>query len=153
MAHDRRRLAPLCGRRGGAILGDRVRLSSPVRTIRRDASGVTLATGRAEERFDEVILACHADQALAMLGDPSVAEREILGAIPYQPSDTALHTDQSLMPGARRAWSAWNARLTRDDRDGPVVTYDLTILQSLRTREHLLVSLNQTDDIDPETRS
>jgi len=130
-------------------LGDRVRLSSPVRSVVRGTEGVTLTTDAGEERYDEVVLACHSDQALAVLGDASGAEREILGAIPYQSNDTVLHTDPSLMPGVRRAWSAWNARRTTEGRDRAVVTYDLTILQSLETREHLLVSLNQTEDIDP----
>jgi len=136
-------------RAAGARLGDRARTGCAVRSIRRGAGGVTITTDAGDERFDEVVLACHSDRALALLDDPSDAEREILGAIPYQSSDTVLHTDSSVMPGKRRAWSAWNARLTRGQRNGAVVTYDMTILQTLGTREHLLVSLNQTDDIDP----
>jgi predicted NAD/FAD-binding protein len=135
--------------RCAAILGDRVRLGASIVSVRRERDRVVIVSERGEEVFDQVVLACHSDQALGLLADPSDAEREILGAIRYQPNDTVLHTDQSLMPRARRAWSSWIARVTADERANVVVTYDLTILQSLGTEKHLLVSLNQTGDIDP----
>jgi predicted NAD/FAD-binding protein len=141
--------------------GSDVRLSTPVMGVRRGAtsSGATqvwfVEDGRERvELFDHVIFACHSDQAQRILGeDATNKEREILGRIPYQANDVVLHTDQSLMPQSRRAWSAWVSRIPRDDwtgsRSHALVTYDLTVLQSLGTREHLLVSLNQTQDIDP----
>ena len=135
----------------GAALGDRVVMSTPVESVRRLTDRVEVrARADPAESFDEVILACHSDQALAMLEDATDAERAILGAIPYQANDTVLHTDQTLMPRNRRAWSSWIGRIPRGEREHAVVTYDLTILQSLGTREHLLVSLNQSEDIDPD---
>jgi predicted NAD/FAD-binding protein len=128
-----------------------IRLGTPIETIDRSSDGVTIRPRDGEpERFDAVILACHSDQALQLLAEPTPAEREVLGAIPYQANDTVLHTDESLMPRNRRAWSAWNGRITAEKQPHVVVTYDLTILQSLGTDTHLLVSLNQADDIDPE---
>lgn len=129
---------------------DRVRTDAPVRAIARDAAGVTVRTDDGPERFDEVVFACHADQTLAILGASATdREREILGALPYEPSDTVLHTDASVLPRSRRAWSAWNYHLLRNDPGKAVVTYNLSILQSLPTRTPLLVTLNHTDAIDP----
>lgn len=136
-----------------ARLANSVRRSARVESIARLEDGIEVRAVGDVGRFDHVILACHSDQALAVLSDASEAEREILGAIAYQANDTVLHTDQSLMPRNRRAWSAWNGRVTRGGRGkeaGVAVTYDLTILQSLETRDHLLVTLNQTDEVDAE---
>lgn len=129
---------------------ERVRLNSPVESIRRDAGGVVVkARGAEGERFDRVVLAVHSDQALRMLADASDAEREILGAIPYRPNETVLHTDARLMPKRRLAWAAWNSHLTDRDRDKPALTYDMEILQGLGTTTHPLVTLNRSDAIDP----
>ena len=87
---------------------DRVRLSSPVREIARTGDGVEVSWDGGRETFDDVIVATHSDQALRMLAEPTQAEREILGAIPYQPNETVLHTDVSVMPRRRRAWASWN---------------------------------------------
>lgn len=130
-------------------LGERVRLSSPVRAVRRTGEHVEVVLDDQTEMHDHVVLACHSDQALALLDDAGDDERRILGAIPYQPNDTVLHWDSSVMPRKRAAWSAWNARV-RPGSGNVVVTYDLTTLQSLPTKKHLLVSLNQTDEIDPK---
>ena len=91
---------------------DRVRLRAAVRRIERLPGGVRIeADGCESEEFDQVVIATHSDQALAMLADPSQAEREILGAIPYQANEAVLHTDASLMPRRRAAWSSWNFHL------------------------------------------
>src|SRR4051794_31806743 len=88
---------------------DRVRMQAPVRRIERLADGVRIeADGCESEEFDQVVIATHSDQALALLGDPSEAEREVLSAIPYQRNEAVLHTDASLMPSRRAAWSSWN---------------------------------------------
>ncbi len=105
--------------------------------------------GADAERFDAVFLACHSDQALRLLADPSPAEREVLGAIPYQDNDVVLHTDTSLLPRRRLAWAAWNYHLPRRPQDRVAVTYNMNILQRLRSRTPFLVTLNRTDDIDP----
>lgn len=131
-------------------LAGRVRLRSPVTRVRRTPTAVELDSNGRRERFDAVVLACHSDQALGMLADPSDAEREVLGALPYQENEAVLHTDQSLMPRAPRAWAAWNAHLTRDPRDRVAVTYDMNELQGLDSRDHFLVTLNRGDDIDPD---
>ena len=111
------------------------------------------ARGRAPADYDQVILACHSDQALALLRDPSTAEREVLGGISYQENDAVLHTDVRLLPRRRRAWAAWNYhRAPRTTVTGRVsVTYNLTRLQSLPTRREFLVTLNGDDAVDPRT--
>jgi len=129
---------------------DRVRLWAPVRRIERLPDCVRIeADGCETEEFDQVVIAAHSDQALAMLGDPSEAEREVLGAIPYQPNEAVLHTDASLMPRRRAAWSSWNFHLTEQPATGSTVTYWMNNLQRLRTRQHYFVTLNRGEEIDP----
>ncbi len=101
------------------------------------------------ERFDHVIFACHSDEALALLADPSEREREILGALPYQPNDVVLHHDERLLPANRRAWASWNYRVGAADDAPATVTYHMNRLQSLRAPVQFCVSLNQTERIDP----
>lgn len=129
---------------------DRIRLRSPVAGIRRDDDGVLVRVlGQQAERFDAAVLATHSDTALRMLEDPSIAEREVLGAIPYQPNDVVLHTDTSLMPRRRQAWAAWNYRLPAGPGELATVTYDMNTLMGLSTEDRYLVSLNSTASIDP----
>ncbi len=130
---------------------ERVRTGAPVRRVERLADRVRIeADGCESEEFDHVVIATHSDQALAMLADPSEAEREVLGAIPYQRNEAVLHTDASLMPRRRAAWSSWNFHLTPEPVAGTTVTYWMNNLQRLRTREQYFVTLNRTDQIDPE---
>jgi predicted NAD/FAD-binding protein len=131
---------------------DRVRLRAPVRRIERLADGVRIeAEGCETEDFDQVVIATHSDQALALLADPSEAEREILGAIPYQRNEATLHTDASLLPRRRAAWSSWNFHLTPTPARGSTVTYWMNNLQRLRSKHQLLVTLNRGKEIDPES--
>lgn len=133
-----------------AYFPDRVRLQSPIESITRHPDHVAVqARGAPAERFDQVVIATHSDQALRMLADPSDREREILGSIGYQPNEVVLHTDARLLPGNRRAWSAWNYRIPRDPQRAATVTYDMNRLQGLTSREPFLVTLNDTDRIDP----
>jgi len=130
---------------------DRVRLRAPVRRIERRGDGVRIeADGCESEDFDEVVIAAHSDQALAMLADPSEAEREILGAIPFQRNETVLHTDASLLPRRRTAWSSWNFHLTEPPTGRTTVTYWMNNLQRLRADRELLVTLNREEKVDPE---
>jgi len=133
-----------------ASFRERIQVATPVTRIVRDDQSVTLHTAAgAEARFDAVVLACHSDQALAMLEAPLAAERQILGAIPYQDNETILHTDTSVLPRARLAWAAWNYHIPGEDRDRVALTYDMNILQNLDAPETFCVSLNYGDRIDP----
>lgn len=129
-----------------------VRTGARVTGVRRNASGVELQiNGNETARFDRVVFACHSDQALAALGDAaSDDEREILGALPYQENTAILHTDPSVLPRNEGAWSAWNYRIPRAGAERVAVTYYMNQLQSLPTREHVCVTLNQDDAIRPE---
>jgi len=130
---------------------DRILTSAPVRTVTRDPDGVeVVAQGCQTERFDEVVIAAHSDQALAMLSDPSERERELLGAIAYQPNEAVLHTDERLMPRRRAAWASWNYHLTPEPAQQTRLTYWMNNLQSISSSESFLVTLNRTEAIDPE---
>jgi predicted NAD/FAD-binding protein len=129
---------------------DRVRLNTPVDYVRRLPGRVLVkARGRETEHYDHVFLACHSDQALRLLADPSPLEREVLGAIPYQENEAVLHTDTSLLPRAPRAWAAWNYHVLRDDNQRVALTYNMNILQRLRSRHTFCVTLNNSARIDP----
>ena len=134
-----------------ADFADRIRLSTPVRGVSRGPAGVRLRFDEGSEEFDQVVLACHSDQALALLESPTQAEAEILGAIPYRPNSVLLHHDASLMPRQKRAWASWNF-LAGDAASGrlPVVTYCMNILQRLQSPRPLLVSLNAESVVDPD---
>ncbi|PSM18021.1 FAD-dependent oxidoreductase [Nitratireductor sp. StC3] len=128
-----------------APLGDRLRLAQPVEAVRRDEAGATVfAHGAAPERFDEVVLACHTDQALALLAEPSPLERTVLSAIPYRPNRAILHRDPRLMPKRHAAWAAWNyMRTSAMDTESEVcVTYWMNELQGIDPACPLFVSLN-----------
>ncbi|HEU0152800.1 MAG TPA: FAD-dependent oxidoreductase [Arenimonas sp.] len=126
-----------------------VRLSSPVRRVHRDADGVDVHTDTGVERFDQVVLACHSDQALALLADPSAAETEVLGAIPYQANETVLHTDARLLPSRRKAWAAWSAYVPAEPGAACTVSYCMNLLQGIESRDPFVVTLNRSKDIDP----
>jgi predicted NAD/FAD-binding protein len=128
----------------------RIRIDTPVEHIRRMAGQVFVkARGCATERFDAAVIACHSDQALTLLDDPTPQEREVLGAITYQPNEAVLHTDARLMPRARRAWAAWNYHVLDGPTDRVALTYNMNTLQSLAAPEPFLVTLNRSDAIDP----
>jgi predicted NAD/FAD-binding protein len=132
-----------------AAVGD-ARLATPVRSVRRlppgsGAAGVMVDTDCGSERFDEVVLSCHTDQALALLADASEEERSVLGAIRYQPNRAVLHTDASVLPRRRRAWAAWNCeRATGHDKNSAAVClhYLINRLQPLPWQTPIIVSLN-----------
>jgi uncharacterized protein len=122
------------------------RLNTAVRSVRRlPTGGVQVATDTGSEHFDDVVLACHSDQSLALLADASVAERQVLGAIRYHPNTAVLHTDASLLPRRRRAWAAWNyARATHGTQEQAAVClhYLINLLQPLPWQQPVVVSLN-----------
>ncbi|MBL8861908.1 MAG: FAD-dependent oxidoreductase [Planctomycetes bacterium] len=133
-----------------APLRDRIRTGCPVVSIRRTADGVDITTlGATPERFDQVVIAAHSDQALAMLADPSEEERVVLGAIPYQENVAVLHTDTRVMPRRKLAWAAWNYHLGTDG-GGVAVTYWMNELQTLAGPTQWFVTLNDVAGIDPD---
>jgi len=125
------------------------RLDTPVLRILREEDYVRLVTDDGEERYDHVVLACHSDQALKILGDPSEGETAILGAIPYQNNEVVLHTDPRLLPKKKKTWAAWNAYVSAQPGAGCTVSYYMNMLQSIDAPEPLIVTLNRTADIDP----
>ncbi len=127
------------------------RTACPVLGVRRDVDAVELLSAQGVERFDHVVLACHSDQALALLQDPADLEHALLSAIRYQANDVALHTDTSLLPRRRAAWAAWNAHIPRDPEQGCTVSYCMNLLQGLQARDTFIVSLNRSAAIAPET--
>ena len=128
-----------------------VRLGAAVRSVRRASDGVVVSSeGAGPERFDHLILACHSDQALSLLADPSELERSVLSAIPYQRNEAVLHTDESIMPRSRRAWASWNVHLDEEGADGACLTYWMNRLQPLNAARNYFVTLNRGESIASE---
>jgi uncharacterized protein len=125
------------------------RLNCPVRRVSRGPRHVLVSHDGGCESFDQVVLACHSDEALALLAQPSERERSILAAITYQPNDIVLHTDATLLPRRRKAWAAWNALVPRDPTALCTVSYCMNLLQGIDSPEPLVVTLNRTRAIDP----
>jgi uncharacterized protein len=125
------------------------RLQCPAQSVRRDAGRVQIMSRAGLECFDQVVLACHSDEALRILPDASDREREILGAIGYQDNEVVLHTDASLLPRDRKAWAAWNAFVPAAPQSVCTVSYCMNLLQGIKTREPMVVTLNRTAAIDP----
>ena len=141
---SREYLKPLCDG-----FSSNIRTSTRIAGVRRLEQGAELRfAGGKVEYFDAVVFACHSDQALAMLDDPSQQEREVLGAIPYQANDVILHTDTRLLPASRRAWSSWNYQ-RRPDTQRATLTYNMNILQGLSAPETFCVTLNDRESINP----
>ncbi len=133
------------------------RLNTPVRAVRRlppgqGQAGVMVSTDEGTERFDDVVMACHSDQSLALLTDASAGERAVLGAIRYYPNRAVLHTDTSVMPRQRRAWAAWNYERAADagrEQAAVCLHYWINRLQPLPWRRPVIVSLNPSRLPDP----
>ncbi len=133
---------------------ERVRLHAPVRSIMRREDHVELISDRKEggpssESYDQVVIATHSDQALAMLSDPSAQEQRLLAAIPYQRNEAVLHTDSTLLPRRHAARAAWNYHLLREPKPLSTVTYYMNHLQRLQADRDFCVTLNRTEAIDP----
>jgi predicted NAD/FAD-binding protein len=133
-----------------APFAGRIRVATPVTAVTRHDEYVEVTpAGGESETFDEVVLACHADQALAMLTDPSDAEAQILGAMPFQANEAVLHTDERLLPRRHAARQAWNFHLLEQPKPLTTVTYAMNHLQRLDAPVELCVTLNLTERIDP----
>lgn len=124
-----------------------IRLNTPVLGIRRHLTGVIITTHAGEEAFDEVVLACHSDQALRLLTDASAKEQEVLAGLEYRDNEVVLHTDTRLLPKEPRAWASWNYWLDGTENALPAVTYNMNILQGIASPQTLCVTLNRGDAI------
>ncbi len=133
-----------------ADLGPDLRLACPVRSVRRLAGGVEIRHEQGgPERFDHVFLAVHSDQALRLLADPTPDERDVLGAIPYQPNTLVLHDDEGVLPRNHRARASWNYHVGRADGLA-TMTYDLSRLQGLPAGRRVLAALNGSERVRPD---
>ncbi len=133
-----------------APFADRIHAATPVQQVRRTLEGVELRLADGTRRFDEVVFATHADQTLRMLADATPLEREVLSAFPYQRNTAVLHTDTRVLPKRRRAWASWNYHVPADRQAPVAVTYNMSMLQGLGTREPFLVTLNDSGSIAPD---
>lgn len=131
---------------------DNIRYNTAIKSVERSENHVTLITDKGEMlEFDEVVFACHSDQALAMLSEPTEEENHILGALPFQDNSVVLHTDTSLMPKKSLAWASWNYHIPQRASECAAVTYNMNMLQNFHDApETLLVTLNRTHEIDPQ---
>jgi predicted NAD/FAD-binding protein len=132
-------------------LGDRIHLGSGVQRIHRGVADVELVLSDGSYRFDHVVIAAHADQALRLLAEPSADEAELLGQWRYSVNDTWLHTDTALMPRRRAAWASWNYLMADASRKSASLTYHLNRLQRLDEDREYLVSLNPEYEPAPST--
>ena len=124
---------------------DRIHTHTPVTSVLRKENRVQVNYNGLNEDFDEVIFACHADTALKILQNPSNLESEILQQFPYSANQAILHNDKSLMPKRKRCWASWNYLIDSSDSNNPAtLTYYMNLLQSLPSKEHVLVTLKRT---------
>lgn len=129
---------------------DGIELNSPIQSVRRDSDGVVVTLQSGEQRqFDQVVFACHSDQALHLLSDATSNEAEVLAGIAYQANDVILHTDTSLLPKRKAAWAAWNYLLGENANERATLSYNMNILQGVQSDTTYVVSLNATEQIDP----
>ncbi len=126
-----------------------LRLGAAVTSVARTPDSVLLGTTETEEKFDQIVFACHSDQAVKLLADITAAERGILGAIRYQENEVVLHTDVRQLPANKRAWASWNYRLGADRNALPRLTYDMNRLMGIQADERFCVTLNNTAALDP----
>ena len=129
--------------------GGRLRANSPVCSIESVPGAARIVTGEGIEHFDAVVLAVHSDQALGLLAEPTSLERQVLGAISYQRNEAVVHTDGSILPRRRLAWASWNYYRAPDSGREASVTYNLNILQHLKSPQPICVTLNPLRPLDP----
>lgn len=129
---------------------DQIRLSCRIKSVMRNDKAVAIETAEGVECFDELVFACHSDQALALLGDATADEKSILGAMPYQDNEVVLHTDASILPKRKLAWASWNYHLGKNTDTPAALTYNMNILQGITSDHTFCVTLNNTAAIDPK---
>ena len=129
---------------------NRIRINSKVHSIKRAENTIYLKTNHNEkEEFNAVILACHSDQALKILEDSTNQEKEILANIPYQLNQAILHTDTSVLPKNKKMWSSWNSYIPKEQNSNVSLTYNMNILQSIKSKNTFCVSINMENNINP----
>ena len=131
-----------------ASFEDKIETSSEIQCVERCEKDIKITLSGKVERFDYVFFACHSDEALMLLKDPSDEEKKILSSIPYTKNEVFLHTDISMMPKNKLAWAAWNYSIDNQTSDPVTLTYNMNILQNIDTRDPLLVTLNPNKTID-----
>jgi len=131
-----------------ASFKDKIKLSTPVTGVKRGKEAVIVTSAQGEESYDAVFFACHSDQALRLLEQPTASEQQVLGAIKYQENEVLLHTDASILPKRKTAWAAWNYHLLENDQGQVPVTYNMNILQGLDSDQTFCVTLNNANAID-----
>jgi len=128
---------------------DSIKLNSNIQSVRRCDGSIELSFSVGNTaKYDHVIFACHSDQTLGLLRDASKAERNALTAIPYQDNEVVLHTDESLLPNRKLAWSSWNYWLRQNCQERAVLTYNMNIPQGLNASKTYCVTLNAIESID-----
>ncbi len=126
-----------------------IHINTGVDEIHRGSSQVQVSFRGKAKIYDEVVVATHADQAFQLLGNPVREECEILSAFEYQRNEAVLHTDSSVLPKKKSAWSSWNYRVPKNESNSATVTYNMNILQSLQTEKTYCVSLNESTELNP----
>lgn len=138
-------LKPLC-----QPFENNIKLNADISGISRSDNKVHLHFNQnPSESFDDVVVACHSDEALALLNDATEDETAILSAMPYSENSVILHTDKTLLPKREKAWASWNYQLSQDRSKAASVTYNMNILQGIESENTFCVTLNQKEDIDP----
>ena len=126
-----------------------IKLNCAVNTVKRNKNSVEVTHSEGVEKFDYIFFACHSDEALKIIKDPSDNEREVLSSIPYSRNEVTLHTDESVMPKNKLSWAAWNYNIDNAN-DAPIaLTYNMNILQNLKSDRTILVTLNDNGNINP----
>lgn len=139
-------IKPLCER-----FENNIQLNANIECVTRDNGKVQLHFSNGENKtFDEIIFACHSDQALALLKDVTATEQSVLSDLPYSANSVVLHTDHSLLPVRKRAWASWNYQLSENREKPASVTYNMNILQGIQSEHTFCVSLNQKENIAPD---
>ena len=132
-----------------APYASRIRLSCPVQRVTRHSDRVEVRYEGGVQSYDEVVFACHSDQAIRLLSDADAVELDVLREFPYSKNVAVLHTDERVLPVRRRAWASWNYHIRTDRLEQATLTYHMNILQGFKSRQSFLVTLNEEDSIDP----
>lgn len=125
-----------------------IKLNSQIKSVERKNDHVAIQFHDRTERFDWVFFACHSDEALKLIKSPTQDEKNVLKAIPYKDNEVILHFDERFMPRRKLAWAAWNYHVTEDSSSPVSLTYNMNILQNLKTNVPVLVTLNPQEKID-----